>query len=126
MSTLASANKTAKLSSVSADNEWSPLKAVIVGRAAKSNFPSEPRLVIENTMPSEYIKEFRPNHSFPEYISENADAELDQLAEILQREGIKVYRPKNVDWHSNGGYTSSMPRDGLLAVGNYIIESAFA
>ena len=77
MSTLASPNKSPKMSSVPADNEWSPLKAVIVGHAAKSNFPSEPRVMIENTMPSEYIEEFRLNHLFPEYILENADAELD-------------------------------------------------
>lgn len=54
--------------------------------------------MIEHTMPSECVEEFRPNHPFPGYISQNADAELDQLAAILEREGIKVYRPKNVDW----------------------------
>ena len=111
---------------VSADDEWSPLQSVIVGRAAHSNFPSEPSAMIEHTMPSEYVKEFRPNNPFPGYISQNGDAELDQLAAILEREGIKVYRPKNVDWCKIGGYTGSMPRDGLMTVGNHIIESAYA
>lgn len=83
--------------SVSADNEWSPLRSVIVGRATQSNFPSEPPTMIEHTMPSRYLEEFRPNHPFLKYISEAADAELDQLATILEREGIKVYRPKDVD-----------------------------
>ncbi|KAL2049443.1 hypothetical protein ABVK25_010347 [Lepraria finkii] len=82
--------------------------------------------MIANTMPSRYLEEFRPNHPFPEYISETADAELNQLATILEREGIKVYRPKSVDWCNIGGYTGSMPRDGLLTVGNHIIESAYA
>ena len=53
--------------------------------------------MIEHTMPSEYAGEFRPNYPFPEYISETANAELDQLSTILENEGIKVYRPKNVD-----------------------------
>ena len=112
--------------SVSADDEWSPLRSVIVGRAAQSNFPSEPPVMIANTMPSRYLEEFRPNHPFPEYISETADAELNQLTTILEREGIKVYRPKSVDWCKIGGYTGSMPRDGLLTVSNHIIESAYA
>ena len=112
--------------SVSADDEWSPLQSVIVGRAAQSNFPSEPLPMIANTMPSQYLEEFRPNNPFPEYISKNADTELDQLAAILEREGVKVYRPKNVDWCKIGGYTGSMPRDGLLTVGSHIIESPYA
>ena len=114
------------MGSVSADNEWSPLKCVIVGRAAKSNFPSEPRRMIENTMPEEYLDLFRPDSPFPDYICQRADAELDQLSSILEREGVKVFRPKHVDWQKIGGYTGSMPRDGLLTVGNHIIESAFA
>jgi len=118
--------KYTKMPFVSADNEWSPLRSVIVGRAAKSNFPSEPGQMMANTMPKEYVTEFRPNNPFPEFVSNNADVELDQLAAILEREGIKVYRPKNVDWTKIGGYTGSMPRDGLMTVGNYIIESAYA
>lgn len=114
------------MASVAADNEWSPLRSIIVGRAAKSNFPYEPSAMIANTMPTQYLEEFRANHPFPEYISEAVDAELDQLAAILEGEGIKVYRPKHVDWCKLGGYTGSMPRDGLLAVGNHIIESAYA
>lgn len=112
--------------SVSADDEWSPLKAIIVGRAAKSNFPSEPFQMIEHTMPEQYLGEFRPNNPFPDYVSQNADAELDRLSAILQQEGIRVYRPEHVDWTRVGGYTGSMPRDGFLTVGNHIIESPFA
>lgn len=117
--------RSSSMALVSADDEWSPLQSVIVGRAAHSNFPSEPRAMIQHTMPSEYINEFRPSNPFPEYISQNADAELDQLATILEREGIKVYRPKNVNWCKIGGYTGSMPRDGLMTVENHIIESAY-
>lgn len=77
-------------------------------------------------MPDQYWKEFRPDHPFPARISEIADTELNQLASILEHEGIKVYRPKSVNWCEIGGYTGAMPRDGFLTVGNHIIESAFA
>lgn len=69
----------------------------IVGRAAHSNFPSEPAAMIEHIMSSQYIEEFRPNYPFSNHISKIADAELDQLVAILEREDVKVYRSKDVD-----------------------------
>jgi len=112
--------------SVSADNEWSPLRSVIVGRAANSCFPSEPSPMIAATMPSEYHSSFRPDNPFPANIVKRADAELDQLVSILQREGVQVHRPKVVDWRKVGGYTAAMPRDGLMTVGHCVIEAPFA
>ncbi|KAG6104685.1 hypothetical protein E4U31_001850 [Claviceps sp. LM219 group G6] len=94
---------------ISADNEWSPPKAVIVGRAEHSAFPSEPRA---NPFPTEIVRK--------------AQAELDNFASVLQQHGVKVYRPNEVDWLKVGGYTGSMPRVALMTVGNMLIESPFA
>ena len=77
-------------------------------------------------MPSEHHTSFRHNNPFPSHILQRADEELDQLVSILQGEGVQVCRPKEVDWNRVGGYTSAMPRDGLLTVGNRIIEAPFA
>ncbi|KAI4118476.1 MAG: hypothetical protein LQ338_007401, partial [Usnochroma carphineum] len=110
----------------SADNEWSPLKSVILGRAENSCFPNEPVHMIEATMPSQHFSHFRPNQPFPADIVGKAVAELDHFAAILKREGVEVHRPKAVDWHQVGGYTGAMPRDGLLTVGNHVIEACFA
>ena len=112
--------------SVSAENEWSPLKSIIIGRAAGSCFPSEPARMMASTMQEQYMAEFRPDNPFPQHILDHADSELDQLTSILENEGVKVYRPKNIDWRKVGGYTGSMPRDGLLSVGNHIIEAPFS
>ncbi|KAL8716593.1 MAG: hypothetical protein Q9181_008409, partial [Wetmoreana brouardii] len=109
-----------------AENEWSPLKAVLLGRAENSCFPSEPAKMIEATMPKEFHSQFRPHHPFPAEIVRKAVAELDNFAMLLKREGVKVYRPKTVDWNHVGGYTGAMPRDGLLTVGNHVIEACFA
>ncbi|KAG6130400.1 hypothetical protein E4U25_007181 [Claviceps purpurea] len=111
---------------ISAENEWSPLKAVIVGRAEHSAFPSEPRAVLEASMPAEHINEFRSGNPFPTEIVSKAQAELDNFASVLQQHGVKVYRPNEVDWLKVGGYTGSMPRDALMTVGNTLIESPFA
>lgn len=40
--------------------------------------------------------------------------------------GVTVYRPERIDWQKLGGYTAAMPRDGMLTVGNHIIEAPFA
>ncbi|KAJ3494289.1 hypothetical protein NLG97_g4176 [Lecanicillium saksenae] len=111
---------------VSADNEWSPLKSVIVGRAEHSAFPSEPAHMISATMPQEHTENFRPFNPFPTSIVTKAQAELDNLAKILEGEGIRVYRPRVVDWLKVGGYTGAMPRDALMTVGTSVIESPFA
>lgn len=110
---------------ISADDEWSPLKAVIVGRAEHSAFPSEPRHMMKATMNEQYLDEFKPGNPFPAEILEKAQEELDNFAHILEQRGVRVYRPKEVDWLQSGGYTGAMPRDALMTVGNTLIESCF-
>lgn len=111
---------------VSADDEWSPLKVVVVGRAEYSAFPSEPAHMMEQTMPSEHIESFKPSNPFPPEILTKAQQELDHFAALLQNMGIRVYRPKKVNWLKVGGYTGAMPRDGLMTVGSTLIEAPFA
>ncbi|KAF5017664.1 hypothetical protein F66182_10379 [Fusarium sp. NRRL 66182] len=112
---------------VQADDEWSPLKSVIVGRAGVACFPYAPVEMIKATMPSEHVSRFKPKTLFPADLIDKAEAELEVFASILKDEGIKVYRPpKNINWLEAGGYTGAMPRDGLISVGNSLIEACFA
>lgn len=108
---------------VDAEDEWSPLRAVIVGRAEHSAFPALPRQVAEASTPPEYAGELRPWNPFPAEIVAKAQQELDQFANVLKRCGVKVYRPDEVDWIKHGMYTGAMPRDRLLTVGTSLIES---
>ena len=111
---------------ISADDEWSPLKAIIVGRAEHSAFPCDPPHMMAATMVKQYVSEFRPNNPFPAEILEKAQQELDGFAAVLKQHGVHVYRPKEVDWLKVGGYTGAMPRDTFMTVGNTLIESPFA
>ncbi|KAK2465830.1 hypothetical protein APHAL10511_001471 [Amanita phalloides] len=115
-----------RLPSVHADNEWSSLKSVIVGRAGRACFPTAPPEMIRAIMPAAHVSRFKPNSPFPANIVAKAEAELNGLAALLEDRGIKVYRPENVDWLAEGGYTGAMARDGLMSVGNVLIESLFA
>ncbi|KNG86764.1 hypothetical protein ANOM_005902 [Aspergillus nomiae NRRL 13137] len=113
--------------SVQADDEWSPLKSVIVGRAGRACFPSAPAPMIEATMPSAHTHRFQPHSPFDETLIAKAEAELDYFAAILQAEGINVYRPPvGINWLDENGYTGAMPRDGLMSVQNTLIEACFA
>jgi glycine amidinotransferase len=111
---------------VSAEDEWSPLKSVIVGRAESSSFPSESDRMITKTMPSQHRANFKSFNPFPPAILARAQEELDRFADLLTGMGIRVYRPERVDWLEVGGYTGAMPRDGLMTVGSTIIEAPFA
>jgi len=111
---------------VSAEDEWSPLQSVIVGRAEDSAFPSEPEHMMAATMPSKYLAYFKPLSPFPPAILARAQEELDNLADLLRMEGIRVYRPNKVDWLKTQGYTGAMPRDGMMTVGSALIEAPFA
>lgn len=103
---------------------------MIVGRAAHSCFPSEPEHMIQVLIPDRYRKHFhsppRPVNPFPADLVARADAELDNLAEDLKSHGIQVHRPEVVDFQKVGWYTSAMPRDGLMTVGDTVIEACFA
>ena len=81
--------------------------------------------MIEATMVKRFVYEFQANRSFPEVILQKAQQELDNFASALESHGVRVYRPKEVDWLAAGGYTGAMPRDALMSVGNTLIESAF-
>jgi glycine amidinotransferase len=97
-----------------ADDEWSPLEAVIVGRAEDSAFASE------------HIANFKPLNPFPLETMAKAQQELDYFASLLQEQGIRIYRPRKVNWLEVGGYTGAMPRDGLMTVESTLIGAPFA
>ncbi len=111
---------------VSADDEWSPLRSAIVGREDNSCFPHAPPHMIAATMPAEHLHEFKPRHRFPLEVLQRAHEELEQLVSILIQAGVHIHRPRSVDWREVGGYTAAMARDGLLTVGNTVIESCYA
>ena len=111
---------------IAAENEWSMLRAVIVGRGEHSCFPNEPAGMIRATMPTEFHSEFKHLNQFPVHIVKAATQELHHLANVLEERGIRVYRPHLIDWRIEQGYTGAMVRDGLLSVGNTLIEAPFA
>jgi glycine amidinotransferase len=114
-------------------NEWDPLREVIVGSARGAvDMGFEPSL-------SPY---FEPGYKgqpggqpTPSAVVDEAERQLDNFSEVLQRLGIEVRRPDQVDhsvtvktpdWEIRGGHATACPRDVLLVIGEEIIEAPMA
>ncbi|OXB79438.1 UNVERIFIED_CONTAM: hypothetical protein H355_007647 [Colinus virginianus] len=116
-------------------NEWDPLEEVIVGRAENARVPPFSVEVKANTYEKYwgFYQKFG-GESFPKDHVKKAIAEIEEMCNILKKEGVIVKRPDPIDWsvkyktpdfESTGMY-AAMPRDILLVVGNEIIEAPMA
>ncbi|HEX4418746.1 MAG TPA: hypothetical protein VH165_12635 [Kofleriaceae bacterium] len=94
-------------------------------------------VALKATMPEDQEWFFREygGRAFPRESVDAARKDLDQLAALLEAEGVRVRRPDAVDharpfatqdWHSSGGLYAAMPRDLLLVIGDEIIEAPMA
>ena len=119
---------------VSSYNEWDPLEEVIVGRVTGAMLPTRhiAERVWGNSLLGAAVGRASAGKHYPSYIVNRATEEVERFVEILTGEGITVRRPdalpfsaryKTPDWSSTGFCTAS-PRDGLLVVGDQIIETA--
>lgn len=117
-------------------DEWSALKEVIVGVIEDVRVPEwDPSLAA--VIPSHAKPELmhRSGRAFDPELVQLARAEVDGLADVLEREGVVVRRPDKVDlrtpvvtphFTAGGSFYSAMPRDGLFAIDDIIIESPMA
>ena len=88
-------------------NEWDQLKSIIVGSAWGANKPK--------------TCHFERPGPYPSIVTAQADADLNNLVEVLKHEGVKVYRPKRHSFVPNGMY-NYCPRDRLLIIGDTVID----
>lgn len=121
---------------VSTFNEWDPLEEVIVGIIDDIRMPDwDPSL--NAVIPEKHRDYLRgiAGGRFDEAHLSRARKEVDGLAELLEGLGLTVRRPDihnhfacfaTPHFGSAGGYYSAMPRDGMFAIGNKIIETPMA
>jgi glycine amidinotransferase len=113
-------------------NEWDPLEEVIVGRLDGATIPTN-HVVFTQSLPRPARWLYRPlaGQRYPRALVEPAQEELEGFVELLRQEGVVVQRPDAVDfsrefssgrWRSKGFCVAS-PRDGVLVVGNRLIET---
>ncbi len=121
---------------VSSYNEWDPLEEVIVGRVEGAAVPPW-HVTLKSTTPRhswELLKLMSGKPAPPPFV-EAAHSDMEQFVQIIEAEGVRVRRPDPIpqtapfstpDWSSPSGYNIGNPRDGLLVIGQEILETPMA
>jgi len=127
--------ETANACVVNSWNEWDPLEEVVVGRLEGAAAPPSHVTMVGN-LPRKAARLYPllAGRRYPRLLVKPAQRELDGFVRLLESEGITVRRPDIIDfsvrygspnWSSNGFCTAS-PRDGILVIGDQLIETPMA
>lgn len=118
---------------VNAWNEWDRLTHVIVGRADGTVVQAEEPSVI-----CDYPEHGFPRGTFgpvPQKLVAKATEQLDYFADLLSKRGIRVDRPRVLDfnqavstpeWTQQSMLGCMPPRDLLITIGNEILEATMS
>ena len=107
---------------INSRNEWDPLEKIMVGSATHANWPMTDPVFAEEAKNSLWTDTPAPNGPVPQFIVDEANRELDILAETLVRYGAIVYRPRPMDFVENKGLYNYCPRDRLLIAGDTLVD----
>jgi len=116
-------------------NEWDPLEEVIVGRLEGATVPGN-HITVTFNIPKTFARllPIFGGLRYPKWLIRKAQGELEDFVHILEAEGITVPRPDITDfsvqyktphWRSRG-FCVACPRDGVLVVGDELIETPMA
>ncbi len=105
-------------------NEWDPLKSIIVGSARHANWPTQDPVFAQESEKTLWKETPVPAGPVPNWIIDEAEAELDDLANKLTDLGVEVHRPTTMDFVALNGMYNYCPRDRLLVAGTTIVDPA--
>ena len=109
---------------INSGNEWGKLKSVIVGSATNANWPSTDPVFAEESKKTTWTETPVPSGPVPQWIIDEANEDLDILADTLNKLKITVYRPKDMDFPRLGGMYNYCPRDRFIIAGKVVIDPA--
>lgn len=84
---------------INTHNDWDPLEEIIVGHANHSRVTLDisSRSFSYANYNLEDIKHMEGN--YPQWVIDEANEDADNLAKTLESMGVKVHRPKIIDWN---------------------------
>lgn len=109
---------------ISSHNEWDPVREIVVGSATGANWPSTDPVFSQESTKTTWTQTPVPSGAVPQWIIDEANWDLDQLAAELVRHGAIVRRPRPRDFVATQGMYNYCPRDRLLIAGNTIVDCA--
>jgi len=105
-------------------NEWDTLVEVVVGRADFANWPSDDPVFAKESEKTTWTETPVPSGPVPDWIIDEANEDLDILADTLEQFGATVHRPRAINYQEHGGMYGYCPRDRLLIYGDTIVDPA--
>jgi N-dimethylarginine dimethylaminohydrolase len=109
---------------ISSNNEWGKLKSVVVGSATNANWPSNDPVFAKEKEKTLWKETPVPSGAVPQHIIDEANEDLQDLANVLTKLDITVYRPHELDFVEREGMYNYCPRDRLLIAGDRVIDPA--
>ncbi len=115
-------------------HEWGKLREVVIGISPADDFvvfheESQRWLLPEGERVSRAHKGKRLIDVDPEW-ARRIERQADALAELVAREGVTVHRPQRLEglertfMAPNGEGAQLFPRDGMIVIGNHVIEGS--
>lgn len=105
------------------ENEWSPLRRVIVGTATAANWPASDSVFVDNIKKSSWTETEFSFGPVNQSIIDRANRSLDEFEQVLKSLGVEVERPLFRDYQALDQFYGYCPRDTVLVVGKHIIRT---
>lgn len=105
-------------------NEWDPIKEIIVGRADYANWPTDDPVFARESEKTTWKESPVPSGPVPDWIIDEANEDLDTLANVLEQCDAIVHRPNVINFQERGGMYNYCPRDRLIVYGNTVVDPA--
>jgi len=107
---------------INSRNEWDPLEEVVVGIADYANWPSTDLVFAEESKKTLWTETPVPSGPVPQWIVDEANEDLNQLANTIIQYGATVRRPEPMNFVKTHGMYNYCPRDRLLIAGDTIVD----
>jgi N-dimethylarginine dimethylaminohydrolase len=106
---------------INSNNEWSKLRSIVVGSATNANWPSKDPVFAEESKKTTWTETPVPSGPVPQWIIDEANEDLEILADTLTKLRVNVHRPRDMDFPRLGGMYNYCPRDRLIIAGSTVI-----
>jgi scyllo-inosamine-4-phosphate amidinotransferase 1 len=103
-------------------NEWNTLEEVVVGIADYANWPGSDPVFAEESTKTSWKETPVPNGPVPQWIIDEANQDLNDLASVCVKFGAVVRRPEPMNFIKSNGMYNYCPRDRLLIAGNTVVD----
>ena len=100
------------------------MRAIVIGSATGANWPSDDAIFSQESQHSAWQDTPVPHGPVPAWIIEQANEDLEGLADLIRTYGAEVIRPHDRDFVLTRGMYNYCPRDRLIVAGTELIDPA--